>query len=179
MDLGDGADLRAFGELLREADEHPENRSAQSVVKCTPTVFKHPASQAAVAGPPKVSTSIWDEDDIHSKDAIEFADDGRPAPLYDILYKQNVMSEDVFLGIGDKTPGSKDCTHMVVKIQFPGARMADLELDVTRHKIRAESPDLRLATYLPLPVDESKGVAKWDPKRCTLAVTLPIFQTDS
>lgn len=32
----------------------------------------------------------------------------------------------------------------------------------------------RLVTYLPLSVDETKGVAKWDAENETLAVTLPI-----
>lgn len=32
----------------------------------------------------------------------------------------------------------------------------------------------RLATYLPHPVDETKGVAKWDASNETLSVTLPI-----
>lgn len=32
----------------------------------------------------------------------------------------------------------------------------------------------RLATFLPLPVDSTKGVAKWDAANETLAVTLPI-----
>lgn len=36
---------------------------------------------------------------------------------------QNVMSEDVFLGLGGKTPGSASCTHMTVKVTFPGHSM--------------------------------------------------------
>lgn len=44
--------------------------------------------------------------------------------------------------------------------------------------VRSFSPVLlcrsRLATYLPLPVDETNGVAKWDARKETLAVTLPV-----
>lgn len=36
----------------------------------------------------------------------------------------------------------------------------------------------RLATYLPLPVDETKGVAKWDAGNETLSVTLPIVEEE-
>ena len=68
-------------------------------------------------------------------------------------FLQDVMSEDVFLGMGDKSPGSSDCTHMTVKIQFPGHRMKDLDLDVTKHKLRVESAKMFLAMYLPLPAD--------------------------
>jgi hypothetical protein len=33
------------------------------------------------------------------------------------------MSEDVFLGLGGKMPGSASCTHMTVKLTFPGHSM--------------------------------------------------------
>jgi len=60
---------------------------------------------------------------------------------YEIYYKQQVGTEDMFLGT-DKTPSSYDCTHLVVKIHFPNCRMQDLDLDVKKRKIKAESADL-------------------------------------
>jgi hypothetical protein len=66
------------------------------------------------------------------------------------------MSEDVFLGMGEKTPGSQDCSHMV-KVAFPGASMVDLDLDVKRNRLTAASAKLKLSIYLPLPVDDAKG----------------------
>jgi hypothetical protein len=41
--------------------------------------------------------------------------------------------------MGDKTPSSTDCTHLVVKIKFPQHTMKQLHLDVTKNKLRAES----------------------------------------
>lgn len=35
-----------------------------------------------------------------------------------------------------------------------------------------------LSTYLPYPVKEKEGNAKWDPAKATLTVTLPIIRTD-
>ena len=66
-----------------------------------------------------------------------------PPPLYyfhryEIYYKQQVGTEDMFLGT-DKTPGPDDCTHLMVKIHFPGCKLKDLDLDVRKGKIRAES----------------------------------------
>ena len=58
---------------------------------------------------------------------------------YDMYYRQAVGTEDVFLGLGDRHPGSSSCTHMTVKVTFPGHQMKDLDLDVTKHKLRAES----------------------------------------
>ena len=67
---------------------------------------------------------------------------GLPPGRYEIYYKQQVGTEDVFLGTSDKTPGSNDCTHIVVKIHFPGSKLKDLDLDVTERRIRAESSTL-------------------------------------
>ena len=41
---------------------------------------------------------------------------------------------------------------MVVKIKFPGCAGKDLDLDVSRNKLVAQSPELRLAITLPHPV---------------------------
>ena len=58
---------------------------------------------------------------------------------FDILYKQDVMTEDVFLGLGEKDPSSAHCSHLSIRIHFPGHKMKDLEVDVTKQKIVAES----------------------------------------
>lgn len=63
--------------------------------------------------------------------------DKRKRPTYEILYKQDVMTEDLFLGT-EKTPSSSDCSHMTLRIHFPGHKMADLELDVTKTSLKAE-----------------------------------------
>ena len=47
-------------------------------------------------------------------------------------------------------------------------------MDVTTQKLRAESPRMLLAIYLPLPVDSDRGSAKWDTKKEMLIITLPI-----
>ena len=123
---------------------------------------------------------IWDEDEVPPEEAILAEDftDARPRPHYDIFFKQDVYSQDVFLGLGEKTPSSTDCTHMTVKVRFPGHQMKDLDLDVTKHKLRAESRTHLLSIFLPLPVDHDQGSAKWDAKKDTLIVTLPIIKDE-
>jgi hypothetical protein len=54
--------------------------------------------------------------------------------------------------------------------------MKDLDLDVTKNRIKAESSTLRLFTYLPRSVDHENGNAKFDSKRELLIVTLPILE---
>jgi len=58
---------------------------------------------------------------------------------YDILYKQKVGAEDVFLGISGKTPGTADCEEMVVKVCLPGDALKGIELDVTADKVVVSS----------------------------------------
>ena len=69
-------------------------------------------------------------------------------------------------------------TFQVVKIHFPGSKMKDLDLDVCKNRIRAESKDLKLFTYLPRCVDHTKGSAKFDVHKEVLSITLPIVDDE-
>ena len=100
--------------------------------------------------------------------------DKRPEPRYEISYKQAVGTEDTYFGLSDTSPASFDCTHLVVKIHFPGSSMRDLDLDVTKRRIKATSKTLKLFTYLPMPVKKDEGAAKFDKAREVLTVTIPI-----
>lgn len=176
-----GDDLLAISDLLAESrkeQEEDEDPNSNARAFFTPaTIVKH--SKAAQVpqpiGPPDPK-AIWQDDEVPTLYALEDKTDPRPEPEYEILYQQDIMSEDMFLGMAGKTPGSQDCTHMVVKVKFPGAKMADLELDVTKERFRAESSILKLSMFLPLPVDDVNGKAKWDASKDTLVVTLPIIR---
>lgn len=78
------------------------------------------------------------------------------------------------MGLGDKSPATADCTHLVVKVHFPGSTMKEIDLDVTKQRIRVSSRTHKLFTYLPMPVDEANGSAQFDSKKEVLTVTLPI-----
>lgn len=119
--------------------------------------------------------SIWSIEEIPSEDAVANYHDDRPCPRYEISYRQSVGTQDAFLGINNISPASSDCTHLIIKIHFPGSKMKDLDLDVTRERIRAENKHLRLFTFLPVPVDKDSGSAKFDTVKDVLIVTLPII----
>lgn len=124
----------------------------------------------------KRKNDIWSPDEIPNEDAIACADtgDNRPPPRYEFSYSQTVGSEDTFLGLSDKTPLSSDCTHLIVKVHFPNCSLKDLDLDVTKDRIKVSSRTHKLFTYLPVSVCESKGQAKFDKIKEVLTVTLPI-----
>lgn len=123
----------------------------------------------------KDPNAIWDEEEIDQTDP-DFIDDGREVPEYNIIYKQHVGAEDVYLGMGNTTPSTISAGYLVVHIDFPGQKMKDLDLKVEKQKIIAQSPKHRLCTYLPHEVDDQKGNAKWDGKKDRLSITLPIVR---
>ena len=82
---------------------------------------------------------------------------------YDIVYKQAVTSEDMYLGMGNRTPATSSCEDMIVlcflcqlryvfgqlrifffqvKISLPGTKMADVVLDVKEKFLDCRSAKL-------------------------------------
>ena len=91
-------------------------------------------------------TNTYEEESANNaNENIVGHDQGIPKeePFYQIYFKQEVGTQDVFLGTGDNSvsPGSFDCTHIVVKIHFPDASLEELNLDVKSNCLHAESCD--------------------------------------
>lgn len=98
------------------------------------------AAAAPVAAAPRAPASaIWDEAEVVAL-AEQDVDDGRQRPVYEILHGQLVGTEDVYLGMSEKTPSSLHCDRMVVRVRLPGERLADIDLDVTEQKVTLRSP---------------------------------------
>ena len=137
-------------------------------------------TSGAAAKQPRVKDpdAIWDELDDEEAVDPDFEDDGREVPEYDIHYKQNVGSEDVFLGMSGKTPLTSDCKFMVLRIKLPGAKLKDIDLTVEKQKIIVQDPTYRLCTYLPYPAEDKKGRAQWIAEKEVLSVTLPILRAE-
>lgn len=174
-----GSDISLLSGLLQESAKLTKDKTTeQPPVPSAPTKVVLRGQKEEQKSEAVAFADIWDSSEIPDEDAVGSIakDDSRPAPRYEFCYKQAVGTEDTFLGISGKTPGSIDCTHLIVKVHFPGSTMKELDLDVTKNRIRAESRTHRLFTYLPQPVDYEKGVAKFDASKQVLTVTLPIVQ---
>tara|TARA_B100000795_G_C22672252_1_gene388430 strand:+ start:237 stop:830 length:594 start_codon:yes stop_codon:yes gene_type:complete len=117
--------------------------------------------------------AIWGQEEIDGHDP-DFDDDGRVIPDYDILYKQQVGTEDTMLGMSGKTPLTSDCNYMVLLIKMPGSQLKNIDLTVEKQKIVVHDPTYRLATYLPYVAKDKEGKAQWIHDSDTLRVTLPI-----
>ncbi|RLN57361.1 hypothetical protein BBJ28_00004344 [Nothophytophthora sp. Chile5] len=122
--------------------------------------------------------AIWRMDEVPSDDEDDDTFETRVRPNFEVLYKQSVMTEDVFLGLSDKDPSSAHCEAMVVRVSCPDHQIEDIELDVTRQKLLLLSSTLRLVLHLPYPVRHLDGQAKWDHASHSLSVTLPIIRDE-
>ncbi|GMH66029.1 hypothetical protein TL16_g04340 [Triparma laevis f. inornata] len=180
-------DLSALSDLLQAGDE--ANNEYTTVAQHA-AHFGGPAPTTVVAKQPKKSEpqkdsgEIWDVDEVPDEEGIKLQQpqdavkDTRAVCKHEIYYKQSVDSSDVYLGLSDITPGSTDCTHIVVKAHFPSHALKDIELDVTKNVLTADSDKFRLKVYLPQPVDPDEGSAKFDSKTFVLTVTLPVLEKE-
>lgn len=81
----------------------------------------------------KQSKNIWEEEEVEAGAEFDTSDDPRVQPEYDIVYKQKLTSEEMFLQMGSKTPATSSCEDMVVKIKLPGVEKVS-EIDVNTYE---------------------------------------------
>ena len=136
------ADISSLSNLLSESDILDEEKVNQTP-NLTPATIVNTIHQPSQIHPQETpqSKDIWDIDEIPDEnDILDDPHDSRLEPKYQIVMKQDVGTEDVFLGLGNKTPSSSDCTHIVIKIYFPGCSLPTINLDVKPTLLRADSP---------------------------------------
>eukprot|EP00117_Sycon_ciliatum_P043479 scpid29550/ scgid31471/ Uncharacterized protein CXorf41; Sarcoma antigen NY-SAR-97 len=183
-----GSDLQALSNLLnpatKEDDEDIDLDDKSSIPAMTPGTVGPPAaaisssrqSAATSSGSSKPalgnSKAIWSDHEILPLERTVLEDDPRPTPDYQVIYKQSIGSEDVFLGLNNRTPSTASCEDMVVIIDVPHTKRSDMQLDVSDTFLDFETPRLKLGLPLPHPVDSKNGKAKWDPRKSQLSITL-------
>ncbi|KAL3669853.1 hypothetical protein V7S43_005230 [Phytophthora oleae] len=177
-----GNELLALNDLLtgiQDAQDYEENENRAQQI--TPYTLNGATKVPEATRPigqirPEDPKAIWSMDEVPSDDEDDDSFETRVRPRFEILYKQSVMTEDVFLGLSDKDPSSAHCEAMVVRVECPQHRLEDVELDVKRQKLLLLSSTLKLVLHLPYPVRHLEGQAKWDHKTQSLSVSLPIIR---
>ena len=99
-------------------------------------------------------------------------------PDFEIIPKQHVGTEDVFLGLSDRDASSSHCDSILVKIWLPNTQFKNVELDIKNSAVIVQSPNFYLNKLLPYNVDKTKGKAKFDSDKFILEVTLPVVKLD-
>eukprot|EP00397_Hematodinium_sp_SG-2012_P043457 GEMP01048312.1.p1 GENE.GEMP01048312.1~~GEMP01048312.1.p1 ORF type:complete len:191 (+),score=37.18 GEMP01048312.1:86-658(+) len=120
---------------------------------------------------------IWDDSEFKAQSGVVVKDvDDRAVPKYDILFRQNLGAEDVFMNLAQRDESSDHCSHIVVKIELPYTELKNISLDVMETRLFLQAPNYRLNVALPYRVKKDSGDAKWDKLKGVLSVTLPIDQ---
>ena len=121
------------------------------------------SKKAAKAADPN---EIWAESEVRELGDVDDEDDGRSQPEYDIVYKQKVSPEDMFLGVDPlRHPGISMSDEIVLKVTLPETKLAEIDLDVRPTFVRITAPKYRLKAQLAETVDENKGNAKVSRRR--------------
>ncbi|XP_055382070.1 dynein axonemal assembly factor 6 isoform X2 [Condylostylus longicornis] len=108
-----------------------------------------------------------------NKEDLEILE-SRKRPEYSIIYKQVVGTEDIFLGINNRTPASMSCEDMVIQIEMPEEKISvdDMDLEVTESRIDLKTSVYRLILPLVHPINPDKGSARFDIEKKCLILTL-------
>ncbi|XP_064206346.1 protein PIH1D3 [Anguilla rostrata] len=172
--------LQALSTLLNPPDEDDEGDSAfvPSTAKLGPGhIGPAKSAESKVATSPYIKDSskdIWSEKEVAEGAQFDDITDPRPQPEYDIVLKQRVGTEDIFLGMSRKDPSSMCCESMVVKIKLPGTKFMEVVLDVKEKFLDLRTPKYRLGLHLPHPVHSQEGTAQFLSEKEELEVTLPM-----
>jgi hypothetical protein len=123
--------------------------------------------------PKKISNDIWNESDFKEENIKE---DGRPKPKFEVLQKQNIKTEDIYLGLSGTTNSSISCDQLLVKIWLPNTNLKEIGLECKEQSIHLQTPSYLLNHILPYPIDKDHSDAKWDKEKGLLLVTLKVIK---
>lgn len=164
------ADLQNLSSLLG-AEKGPQQDKPLQTFKQTAV-----SSQARHPQPQTRSKDIWDDLEVEEEEEQqEAAHDPRPTAEYEMHHRQNLASQDIFLGgmTGGRTNSIADADEIVVTIQLPGVDRSELvTLDCQESRLSLRCPLWKLDLDLGYSVDEAKGDAQW--QTGVLKVILPI-----
>ncbi|XP_029929707.1 dynein axonemal assembly factor 6 [Myripristis murdjan] len=179
--LGSLESLQALSALLStQQDDDDDDKDRKNVATCAqlgpghigPPPKPSAKKDGSTAYVMKSSKDIWSEEEVAEGAQYDDLADPRPQPEYEIILKQNVGTEDLFLGLSRKDPSSMCCEAMLVKIKLPGTKATDVILDVKEKFLDLRTPKYKLGLHLPHPVHSQEGRAQFYSEREELEVTL-------
>uniref|UniRef100_A0A452HYW4 Uncharacterized protein n=1 Tax=Gopherus agassizii TaxID=38772 RepID=A0A452HYW4_9SAUR len=130
--------LQALAKLLADPQEEDSDDSdfgsrSSSVSTVGPGNIG-PAKKAEPTVTPDVksgnSKDIWNTEEVPEGSEFDDIWDPREQPEYEILFKQQVGAEDIFLGMSRKNPSTACCEDMLIKIKLPDTKSSDITLDI-------------------------------------------------
>ncbi|KAF1384063.1 hypothetical protein PFLUV_G00138380 [Perca fluviatilis] len=153
--------LKDLSALLATQQDDDDDEDCKNVTACAqlgpghigpPTKKDKEVSAGHVK---KNSKDIWREEEVAEGSQYDDLADPRPQPEYEIILKQSVGTEDLFLGLNRKDPSSMCCEALLVKIKLPDTKK-----------------QIKLGLHLPHPIHSDRGKAQFFSEREELEVTL-------
>ncbi|XP_065772603.1 dynein axonemal assembly factor 6 isoform X1 [Muntiacus reevesi] len=115
---------------------------------------------------------IWNPEEVSEGAEHHDTWDVRDTPEYEIVFKQQVGTEDMFLGLTRKDASTACCKDLVVKIKLPNTNPSDIKIDIQETIFDLRTPNKKLLVTLPHPVDCSSAKAFYILDTETLEVTM-------
>ncbi|XP_071347694.1 dynein axonemal assembly factor 6 [Trachinotus anak] len=182
LEVSSAQHLQALSALLSaqqdgdgDDDDEEESKNVTAYAQLGPGHIGPPPKkdkEESTAYVKKNSKDIWNEEEVAEGSQYDDLADPRPQPEYEIILKQSVGTEDLFLGLSGKDPSSMCCEAMLVKIKLPDAKATDVVLDVKEKFLDLRTPKYKLGLHLPHPIHSQEGKAKFFTDREELEVTL-------
>ncbi|XP_043753494.1 dynein axonemal assembly factor 6 [Cervus elaphus] len=115
---------------------------------------------------------IWNPEEVSEGAEHHDTWDVRDTPEYEIVFKQQVGTEDMFLGLTRKDASTACCKDLVVKIKLPNTNPSDIKIDIQETIFDLRTTNKKLLVTLPHPVDCSSAKAFYILDTETLEVTM-------
>ncbi|XP_007950602.2 dynein axonemal assembly factor 6 [Orycteropus afer afer] len=174
--------LQALSKLFYPEEEEADFEFEQSNCSSTlgamgPGNIGPPKTEAAAIFPQiseENSKNIWNSEEVPERAEYDDMWDVREIPEYEIIFKQQVGTEDIFLGLSRKDSSIACCEDIVVKIYLPNTSLSDIKMDVQEMILDLRTPKKKLLLTLPYPVECNNAKAVYILESGTLEVTMPI-----
>ena len=125
---------------------------------------------------PQEKDTFWDEGEITPVGFYKDPSDDRPEPEYTIHYRQQVGTEDVYLGLNMVDPSISSADEAVIKVKLPDTSIDDIDLNVQNGYLDLRAPKFRLALKLDYPTKDGDTKAKWNNDEKELTIEIPLVK---
>ncbi|XP_019573263.2 dynein axonemal assembly factor 6 [Rhinolophus sinicus] len=171
--------LQALSKLLypEEEDDFESGQSTYSsaIGAMDPGNIGPPKTEELKVIPPQTtgetSEDIWNPNKVPEGAEHDDMWDVRELPDYEIIYKQQVGTEDVFLALTRKDSSTACCKDLVVKIKLPNTNPSEIKVDIQEMILDLRTPNKKLLLNLPHPVECESAKALYILETETLEVT--------